>query len=65
MTRNNDKINIRQIFREVEETERWKGKYEVRVIIGKHSFSFLLQYYQDEVSRRHFKYHQHSWLQKV
>lgn len=42
MTRNNDKINIRQIFRGVEETERWKGKYEVRVIIGKHSFSVLI-----------------------
>jgi hypothetical protein len=27
------------MFRVVEETERWKGKYEVRVISEKHSFS--------------------------
>lgn len=39
ITRNNDKINIRQMFRGVEETERWKGKYEVRVVTEKHGFS--------------------------
>jgi hypothetical protein len=42
MTGNNDKINICQMFHGMEETERWEGKYKVRVIIGKHSFSVLV-----------------------